>query len=138
MGPPKLEYPTHSPSLKLEQFLLQANTETFMTFSIEKETFQKKRGLFQSKIYCEDNIQNYEAVNCYKKCFIRSLQVSVLNIIMIITDFIYIYDRYHVFLRQLILLMGLICLFVMKMRNSLTWKSCLVKNHSSHNSDVTA
>jgi len=76
MGPPKLEYPTHSPSLKQEQFLLQANTETFMTFSIEKETFQKKRGLFQSKIYCEDDIQNYEAVNCYKKCFIRSLQVS--------------------------------------------------------------
>ena len=90
MGPPKLEYPTHSPSLKLEQFLLQANTETFMTFSIEKETFQKKRGLFQSKIYCEDDIQNYEAVNCYKKCFIETLEVLVLTIRMSINYYIYI------------------------------------------------
>ena len=81
MGPPKLEYPTHSPSLKQEQFLLQANTETFMTFSIEKETFQKKRGLFQSKIYCEDDIQNYEAVKCYKRCFIKTLQVLILILI---------------------------------------------------------
>ena len=79
MGPPKLEYPTHSPSLKQEQFLLQANTETFMTFSIEKETFQKKRGLFQSKIYCEDDIQSYEAVKCYKNCFIKTLQVLIQN-----------------------------------------------------------
>ena len=76
IGPPNIEYPTYSPTIKHDFFTLQPNTETFITFALEHETVLPKRGLFQPKQYCSEDISMEESVSCYKKCFLDRLKIN--------------------------------------------------------------
>ena len=76
IGPPNLESPTYSPTIKHDFFTLQPDTETFITFALEHETRLPKRGLFQPKQYCSEDISMEDSVACYKKCYLKRLKVS--------------------------------------------------------------
>ena len=75
IGPPNIEYPTYSPTIKHDYFNIQPNTETFITFSIEHHTILAKRGFFQPKEYCSETVTLEESVNCYKKCYLQKSNV---------------------------------------------------------------
>ena len=75
IGPPNLEYPTYSSTIKHDYLTLQPFTETFVTFALEHETLLKKRGLFQFKKYCSEDIILEESVTCYKRCYLEKINV---------------------------------------------------------------
>ena len=76
IGPPNLESPTYSPTIKHDFFTLQPDTETFITFALEHETVLPRRGLFQSKQYCSEDISMEDSIVCYKKCYVERLKVG--------------------------------------------------------------
>ena len=47
IGPPNIEYPTYSPTIKHDFFTLQPNTETFITFALEHETVFNPNNIVQ-------------------------------------------------------------------------------------------
>ena len=76
LGPPGVEYPTHSPSIKHEPYLLQPYTSTFMTFSLEYEDRLQFRGIFNPREYCDKEASFNDSIVCYKKCFLQEMKVS--------------------------------------------------------------
>ena len=121
LGHPKLQYPTYSPSIIQEQFRLESNTESFITFSLEQETVLKYRGIFQNRKYCVEKTSQ-EAVKCYKECFIKSLKVFCFEF----KNFpsLTLFSRYPVCLLQLTLLMSWTWQLAMKLRRKLSWTYC--------------
>ena len=76
LAPGQLYAPTHSDTVSLESFTLQQNTKNYMTFEAEKYEFLKKRGWFDSKKYCKDDIEFKDTVACEKKCMLKNLKVK--------------------------------------------------------------
>ena len=76
LAPGQLYAPTHSDTVSLESFTLQQNTKNYMTFEAEKYEFLKKRGWFDSKKYCKDDIEFTDTVACEKKCMLNNLKVK--------------------------------------------------------------
>ena len=75
LGPPGVEFPTFSPSIKHEPYLLQPYTSTFMTFSLENEERKDYRGMFNTRKYCNDKGSFKESIVCYKNCFLKEMEV---------------------------------------------------------------
>ena len=82
IGPPNIEYPTYSPTIKHDYFTIQPYTDTFITFSLEHNTILAKRGFFQPKQYCSETVTLEDSVTCYKKCYLQKSNVIrwILNI----------------------------------------------------------
>ena len=76
-GPPGIPFPTLIPKSKHNTVMLKPNTHTFISFSLIKRKGLSKRGFFQSKIYCEEEISDFDMVSCHKKCFLRMLNVGI-------------------------------------------------------------
>ena len=76
MGPPNLEYPTYSPSIKHDFVLLNPNSQTFINFAVEHRSILSKRGIFQTRQYCSEKLTLNESVACYKKCYLSNLNVK--------------------------------------------------------------
>ena len=75
LGPSGVEFPTYSPSIKHEPYLLQPYTSTFMTFSLENEERNQYRGIFNRRKYCNKEGSFNESIVCYKKCFLKEMEV---------------------------------------------------------------
>ena len=76
---PPLFAPTHSSTISLESVTLQPNTNTFISFEPQKYEFLKYRGYFNSKQYCQDDIEFTDTVACVKRCMLRNIKVEVKN-----------------------------------------------------------
>ena len=76
IGPPNIEYPTYSPTIKHDYFTIQPNTDTFITFSLEHNTVLAKRGIFQPREYCSETLTLEDSVTCYKKCYLQKMNVK--------------------------------------------------------------
>ena len=75
LGVGQLYAPTHSNTVSLESFTFRPNTKNYVTFEAEKYEFLKKRGWFNSKQYCEDDIEFIDTVLCKKRCMLKKLKV---------------------------------------------------------------
>ena len=74
LGRPRQEHPSYSTSLTYDFVNLRPNTYTFISFEKEHVNKLHKRGLLQPKEYCH-HITLHEAIQCYKKYFLRFFQV---------------------------------------------------------------
>ena len=76
-GPPGIPFPTLIPKSKHKTAMLKPNTHSAFSFSMIKKKGLPKRGIFQSKVYCEDEVSELDLVSCHKKCFLKTHNVSV-------------------------------------------------------------
>ena len=76
-GPPGIPFPTLIPKSRHNPGMLKPYTHTYISFSMIKKISLSKRGHFQSKVYCGEDISEFELVSCHKKCFLKKLNVSI-------------------------------------------------------------
>ena len=75
-GPHGIPFPNLIPKSKHKTGMLKPNTHTTFSFSMIKKKGLPKRGFFQSKLYCEEEVSDVDLVSCHKKCFLSTLNVS--------------------------------------------------------------
>ena len=75
-GPPGIPFPTLIPKSIHNTGLLKPDTHTFISFSMIKKNGLSRRGNFQSKVYCREDISEFDLVTCHKRCFLKMLDVG--------------------------------------------------------------
>ena len=83
ISPPGLNYPTYSSLFTVPYLSLQKRNTVFVRFSAENYRKIRKRGLLDSRIYCNENSNPAETVSCAKACFLKSFNVSIKSVFKI-------------------------------------------------------
>ena len=78
-GIPGVSYPTFTPVSRniLSFFTLQQNSQTYITFLANKFINLRRRGPLDSKNYCQERGDNADYIDCEKKCFLDTFNVSL-------------------------------------------------------------
>ena len=80
-----LEYPTYSDLGTHDMFILQPNSDTFVSFSVEQDMDLIHRGYFDGTKYCIHK-DIFSTIECKKKCFLKHLNVIILNCNVLFVD----------------------------------------------------
>lgn len=73
---PGLNFPTYSSLFTVPYLTIQQKNTVFVRFSAAKYIKIRKRGVLDSKTYCNQNSNHTETVKCAKACFLETLNVS--------------------------------------------------------------
>ena len=77
LSSPGLNYPTYSSLFTVPFLTIQQKNTVFVRFSAKKYIKLRKRGVLDSKTYCNKNSNHTETVKCAKACFLKTFNVSL-------------------------------------------------------------
>ena len=75
LGSPGYSFPAYSDNINMKEFTLKKNTSSYISFKPEKYVRLARRGYFDNKDYCTENIKLSDTITCFKKCFLAKLEV---------------------------------------------------------------
>ena len=75
LGSPGYSFPSYSPNINMNEFTLKKKTSSYISFKPEKYVRLARRGYFDTKEHCTENIELSDTITCFKKCFLAKLEV---------------------------------------------------------------